>query len=346
MGSKEPSVRVTLVSATSFLDVTFATVRSFASETLIKGQTLPVVEVLPANVTFKQGWVTAVDPESVTVNGEQIKYDYLVLATGSRYEGYMSSVKGEAVSTTVNGRLLQLKKHKTDVKQASKIAVIGGGITATEMMGEILEVFPDKKLDWFISGKALLSGLDDAGISKTAEKHFEKYSNLTIHRGTRMLPDDPVMSEFDLVMPVVGMTPNTGFLQGSFLHTALDNRGYINTRKGAKGFPTAIVEGVAKENVMALGDLISPTVQSGYTADNGAKVFAGNLLSHIKTGSWSNAKEFDVVPPMCAISLGPKNGAGLTKGHMHLPTFVIKMMKSKDLFVVETNKNFGRKITL
>jgi pyruvate/2-oxoglutarate dehydrogenase complex dihydrolipoamide dehydrogenase (E3) component len=180
----------------------------------------------------------------------------------------------------VEGRLKQLKQHKTDMDKAKNVAIIGGGVTAVEMVAEILTATPLKKIDWYISQDTLLANANDKVVSDKTERFFAKFANLTIKRGPRIDLTDPMLALYDLVLPVTGLVPNTQFLCGTFIAGARDKRGFITTTIGKQGYPSGVVVGVAKQNILAIGDLISPLVQSGYQAGESAKIHAKNLSKY------------------------------------------------------------------
>jgi NADH dehydrogenase FAD-containing subunit len=75
--------------------------------------------------SFKQGTAENVDLDNriiKLVGGEQLRYDYLVLATGSKWEGPLDLPIG-----TKNEAIGFIKEWRRKVSSASQVCVVGGG---------------------------------------------------------------------------------------------------------------------------------------------------------------------------------------------------------------------------
>jgi len=59
------------------------------------------------------------------------------------------------------------------VQSAKKIAVVGGGVVGTELVGEILSMYDDKEVYFVHSHDRVLPRLDSS-ISKKVEKYLTK----------------------------------------------------------------------------------------------------------------------------------------------------------------------------
>jgi NADH:ubiquinone reductase (H+-translocating) len=109
-------------------------------------------KILPRNVEFIQGEVEKVDQSSkeITVSGETISFDYLVLALGSvtDYFGIEGLKENSYPLKTVKDALkirnqleFLIQNHRMDVKKkVIRIAVGGGGFVGVEFTAELLNL--------------------------------------------------------------------------------------------------------------------------------------------------------------------------------------------------------------
>ena len=153
--------------------------------------------------------------------------------------------------------------------------------------------------------------------------------NLTIMADTVVTSGaEPAELQADIIYYTIGFTPNTEFLQGGALASALDARCMVKVDRS-----TLLVQDQTK--VFAIGDIISPGLMeapfmSGYVTQQEALKLAKNIIAAcggkpLKPMGKAPMKRGGVV------SLGPKQGAGHFDD-MVLPQCMVAMMKSKDLF--------------
>jgi NADH dehydrogenase FAD-containing subunit len=87
--------------------------------------------------------VVSITNDSIQVHGrnEPIRFDYLVIATGSSYAfpGKIAEIEGSKAISLYNN--LQEK-----IQQAQNILIIGGGPVGVELAGEIATDFPEKDI--------------------------------------------------------------------------------------------------------------------------------------------------------------------------------------------------------
>lgn len=77
--------------------------------------------------------VDRVTPESVELKKETLLFDYLVLSTGIEYPIFLNDTTH--VFTVKSG--LEVTQYAPQIKQATTILVIGGGLVGTEVAGEL-----------------------------------------------------------------------------------------------------------------------------------------------------------------------------------------------------------------
>ena len=201
------------------------------------------------------GRVTTVSDNYVCVGKNQIiRFDYLIVATGTRYP---SEIKTS--NTSLEFRRRQMKTERQRIQAANKIVMIGGGLVGTELAGEIRSYFPEKDIQLVTRNEKLLPRMEGA--------HELAVSVLTQEPGAvKIRSGEQVSFELDVnencfetslgeaiqlegsrVYNCTGYKPNNEMLPKEWL----DERGFL-----ACG-PTMIVDAVAdgRANIFAVGDI-------------------------------------------------------------------------------------------
>lgn len=109
-----------------------------------------------------------------------LQYDVLVICTGFTYN---NPIRSDNVYT-VQGRKNNLETFYKQINEAKNIAVVGSGIVAVELAGEIAyhEKAAEKKVNLLVRGEKILGTLD-AKAGQAAEGHL-KSKNVEIHYKT------------------------------------------------------------------------------------------------------------------------------------------------------------------
>ena len=177
--------------------------------------------------------------------------------------------------------------------------------------------------------KGTIGGMYLPKVQKQIMKHLTRLPNLSIKSDTVVTPgEEPAELQADVLYYTTGFTPNTEFLQGGALASALDARGMLKVDRD-----TLLVQDQSK--VFAIGDIITPGLMdspfmSGYATQQEAPKLAKNLIAAC---SGKPLKPMGKPPSKRGgiLSLGPNNGTGHFDNFV-LPQCVVTMMKSKDLF--------------
>ncbi len=152
-----------------------------------------VVDVKPDYVVVNRD-VTAELPGSETVEGEgdggkktRISIDKAVLAVGADY-GFPSRIDPSA--TTKEDVLEQFRKMQKEIEAAQDVLVIGGGPTGVEYVGEVLDVYPNKKVTLVTRGPGLVTNGKDAfgGLSKKLLSQLHS-------KGVRVILEDSINAD-------------------------------------------------------------------------------------------------------------------------------------------------------
>lgn len=82
----------------------------------------PLEKLVGEKGTFIQGSVSKVTPKCVEVNGVEVPFDYLVLATGSNYNQF---ARANPISTAFSDKTLESNSKK--LIKAKTVLVVGAG---------------------------------------------------------------------------------------------------------------------------------------------------------------------------------------------------------------------------
>ena len=130
---------------------------------------------------FRKGNVISIDADSVTLeNGESIKYEYLVIATGSQ-KRYPATLDADE---KVDGVKFFAKQQQA-IKSAQKIVVVGGGAAGVEVAGDVKSKYPEKDVTLVHSREHLLNSFGE-GLHTKVNPAFEELG-IHLHLGQRVV---------------------------------------------------------------------------------------------------------------------------------------------------------------
>ncbi|KDQ14039.1 hypothetical protein BOTBODRAFT_110675 [Botryobasidium botryosum FD-172 SS1] len=289
----------------------------------------------------KIGTVTKVVDGAVELeSGETVPYDFLVLATGSKWEGFLDYPidRSEAV------KLVNSWRQK--FANAGEVVIVGGGSVGIETAGEIADFYPSTTVHIVHAQPLLLNDTYPAKVRKAIASQLES-KGVKLHLGDlvteipatesgTVVTKKGVRLSADLFIPARGPRPNTAYLK-SFDPTILAESG------GVKVHPTLQVPlANGKTNVFALGDIIEWNEQKMLfkTAAHTA-VILPNLLSALNGGK--PTKEYKTGAEPIIVTIGRKGGYGYLPflWGISLGSWVSSTMKSKGLFIDKTRESFG-----
>ncbi|KAE8166082.1 FAD/NAD(P)-binding domain-containing protein [Aspergillus tamarii] len=191
-------------------------------------------------------------------SGGQLEYDFLILATGTAQP---SPTRLEALSW--NGAVAELRDSQQQIKDAKRIAVIGGGGAGIEMVTEIRAKYPDKHLS-LVHSKARLLPRFGPKLHSYVLDVLQRMDIDVILRERLVLPVEKqgLMGEseislstgetrtWDLIIRCTGLRPQSDML-ASFAPKSVAHNGEILVR------PTLQVDKLplSRGNIFALGDV-------------------------------------------------------------------------------------------
>jgi NADH dehydrogenase FAD-containing subunit len=284
------------------------------------------------------GNASRLDPTSKTATvslsngGERsVTYDYLVVATGSSARDNMP---WKVVETTEKTKASLGKLH-SDIEKASKIVVVGGGITGVETAGELGSKYSksgSKEVYLVYSGELPFSSDIIDSTRKTAKSQLENLKvklipNSTVTKATaqggntvlEITGKDGQVTNLTTgaYIPAKGMTPNSSFAPASML----DNQGYIKQTKTlqAEGHP----------DIFVVGDVGSLEINRLMMAEAQATHLFKALPEHIQRGTAIPEYKPDTKNAFL-ITVGPSKGTG-QMGTWKLPSIMVWMFKCRTM---------------
>lgn len=259
-------------------------------------------------IELKQTFVETIDTDSKTLHcsdGEQLSYDKLVLATGSKPNKF--GWKGQDANRVQGLYSKQdLENMEVNTKGIKSAVVIGGGLIGIEMAEMLLTRHIE--VHFLVRESRFWSGVLPEEDSNFIMEHFKKHHGLHMHYGEELdeIHVDDTNSAIGITAKsgkkidcqfvglTAGVSPNIDFIKSSNIET---NRGILVNR---------FLETSVKD-VYAIGDCAEftdptpgrrPIEQVWYTGK-----FMGETLAHTITGNrveynpgyWFNsAKFFDI----------------------------------------------------
>lgn len=134
-------------------------------------------------VNYVYGEITKIDPNTkiVSVKGEEISYDYLIIGLGC--EDHYHDVKGAKENTYSIQTISKSREAALTIGNAkaySSITVVGAGLSGIEVAAEIRESRPDINIRLLDRGEAVLRPFDPK-VQKYVEKWFSENDIEVIH---------------------------------------------------------------------------------------------------------------------------------------------------------------------
>jgi len=250
------------------------------------------------HTTIIQAEVQDISSTEVIVKKEKYPYDYLIIATGSRYN---SPFKEK--NMIVTSRAAELQQYAQALKKAQKILIVGGGIVGTELAAEIITKYPSKNVTLVHSQPELMERMPSKA-QHYAWRFLEK------RRVTLLLSERMVKTQHgyyitntrkritaDLVFLCTGIIPNRDSFK-KFLTKQLDERHFlrVNSHLQVQEHP----------HIFAAGDITSIAEEKlAQNAEKQAEIVVHNLL-HLEQKE--PLEKYYPKPRAMVISLGTWRG--------------------------------------
>ncbi len=226
----EQEFDVTLFDTKDYFEFTPSVLR-----TLVEPEHIKKIEVLHSRylkrATIIRETVTRVLPTEITAGKKCYPFDYLVIASGSRYN---SPIKEQDIIITMRGQELRNYAHKLD--KAKQVLIVGGGVVGTELAAEICEKYPQKKITLVHAQSSLLER-NPKKVCAYAEKFLRKRKvtllfneRVTGGKAKRYQTDKNNTLTADLIFLCTGIIPNSEFLEKDLGHS-LNERKFLHVNK-------------------------------------------------------------------------------------------------------------------
>ncbi|TKY67022.1 Apoptosis-inducing factor-like A [Spatholobus suberectus] len=309
---------VTLIDPKEYFEIPWASLRGLVEPPFAERIVINHREYFKKGDLVVSSAVNITETEVLTADGQQIAYDYLVIATGHT----------EPIPKTRSERLDQYKGGPTGVELAAEIAVDfpAKKVTIVHKGTRLLEYIGPKAsrktLKWLKSKKVDVKLEQSVELSSSAEesKTYQTSSGETIKADAHFL--------------CIGKPLGSAWLRETLLKDDLDADGRIKVDEHLR------VKG--RSNIFAIGDIIDvKEIKQGVYAQGHAQLVAKNLKLLIEGGGKERKLgTYKAQPPISIVSLGRKHGVAQFPFMTVLGRFP-GMIKSGDLFVGKTRKDLG-----
>ncbi|KAF9089663.1 Apoptosis-inducing factor 2 [Mortierella sp. AD031] len=325
---------------------------------------VPYTNLFPKDSHHKiiQDKVTQVYNDHVVLaSGQSVAFDYLALCTGSSNPApakFTQDSSKESIAVT--------DKVREDLKKSNNVVVVGGGACGVELVGEIKNAFPEKKVTLIHSSQTLvdypgyspamksgalahLQGLGvDVILGVQAEIDGLTYQNsIQVAHRTIVTPGKTIESDIQFLS--VGIRVDTSYI--STLKPAGDNTFDSSTLVHAdthqiKVLKTLQVTGFT--NIFAAGDCADYSkVPTAAASGLIAPVIAKNILALESVKGMKKAAKLSNpgwVPAVMCLATGPSTGViALPLIGTRFSNTFSKAIKSKDLLIDMTNTSMNWK---
>ncbi len=160
--------------------------------------------------------VRTITPKIVETQNEKYFYDLLVVCCGVTYPIFIKNRKDVFTITDIN----QTKEATDKIKRSKEILVVGGGFIGVEIVGEIINQWPEKHVT-IVHSKNLLIERSPKSASDFVKKFFER-QNVNIifnervvnHTNNIFTTDKNRKIKADMAIWSTGIKCDTSFMNG------------------------------------------------------------------------------------------------------------------------------------
>ncbi|KAI8084038.1 uncharacterized protein B0P05DRAFT_535957 [Gilbertella persicaria] len=229
--------------------------------------------------------------KSISVNGEVINFDYLVVATGSAYSSQLKST-----DTSSLYRMSGLEESYLELLKARRVLIIGGGLVGCELASEISQhhfpgAFPKKQIT-LVDSHSNVVNRSDTRQQNMALKYLQDFG-VEVVCNERILDFDSsndnaylgssgrVYTGYDKVFIATGTRPNNNLFTSSTSDNSLDN--CIDAWGRIKVKPTLQIDHYKYDHIFAGGDVTNVVEEkTGYAATISGVCIARNICRLVK----------------------------------------------------------------
>jgi len=189
------------------------------------------------------------------------------------------------------------------------VIIVGAGAVGVELAGEILTVYPSKRVTFVDMATTILPGFDERAAGYSLRWLEKRGAELVLGEAIEAIRHESVLLKSgtellaDVVYKCVGVQPNTGMLASSPFAKSFGFRNSIevNDHLQVEGYP----------RVYAVGDLMSHSsreLKLGHTAELNGHLAAHNIAAAVRGASLADYPRgvtgADTSPKLYCLSLG------------------------------------------
>ncbi|MBT3407452.1 FAD-dependent oxidoreductase [Candidatus Woesearchaeota archaeon] len=161
--------------------------------------------------------VKEIDKEYVYLKNKKIKFDYLIITSGSQYK-----LPFKQKNCIMNMRSHNLKKYNSKIKDSKKILIIGGGVVGVEIASEIVEKYNNKNITIVQNNNELMPRNNNK--TKENKKTYLEKNNIKLIFNNKIIDsknntyyfNDGKKINTDLAFYCTGIKPNYDFMKKTF----------------------------------------------------------------------------------------------------------------------------------
>ncbi len=212
----EKDFDVTLIDSKDYFEFTPGIPR-----TIVEPEHIKKIQILHTNYLKKAGVIiecaTTLTEKEVKIKNKRIKFDYLVICSGSSYN---SPFKEKDI--VILTRAKTLKNCSSKLEKAKKILIVGGGLVGTELAAEICTHYKNKEIV-IIHSKDRLIERNSKEASRYAEKFLKKrgikiiYNEIAVESNKyKFTTNKGSILKADMVFLCTGIIPNFESMKKNF----------------------------------------------------------------------------------------------------------------------------------
>ncbi|KAI0969054.1 hypothetical protein F4678DRAFT_178756 [Xylaria arbuscula] len=240
----------------------------------------PYLRHIPESaLRWVQGRAVRVTKDNIQLSsGEEIPYEFLVVATGA---GATDALPSRVGSDDKTEGITQLKDIQTRIKEATDLVVVGGGAAGVELATDAKSLYPEKTVVLIHSRdnvmhrfgpelqKAAMEGLRDLGIEVITGDRLikeDKESGVVILKSEKQV-------KCDFLVNCAGQKPNSALIT-ELSPKSVTTSGHVRVK------PTMQIDDESLPNVYVCGDVAETSTPNpnSRTARAQASVAADNVI--------------------------------------------------------------------
>ena len=279
--SHQRNVKVTLIDFKSYFEYTPGVLRCLVQPSYLSQLTCPLPTSPNELIT---GAMCGVTEDTVLVRDSsgaerRVHFDYLVMAVGSTYADPIKPCESES---TLTDRAVTWTDAAAKLAGAESVIIVGAGAVGVELAGEILTVYPHKRVMFVDMATTILPGFDRTASDYSRAWLERRGAELVLGEAIERISAESLLLksgqqiEAGIVYKCVGVMPNTAMLKHSPFAASFGFRDSIevNDHLQVAGHP----------HVYCVGDMMSHSsreLKLGHTAEVNAHLAAHNILADL-----------------------------------------------------------------